>query len=110
MRVQTKTQVKKGDTVMVIAGKERGKSGKVLKVNPDKMTVIVEKVNFIKRHSRPSAKTPQGGIVEKEGPLHVSNVNILCAKCTTSVRIKSKLLDDGKRVRMCARCGEILDR
>ncbi len=109
MSCRVNVQVNKGDTVMVIAGREKGKSGKVLVVNQEKNTVIVEKVNFIKRHSKPTSKAPQGGIIEKEGPLHASNVNIICSKCNVPVRIKKKLLDDGKKVRTCIKCGEILN-
>jgi len=94
---------------MVIAGKEKGKSGKVLTVNRHKGVVIVEKVNFIKRHSRATQKAPQGGIIEREGPIRISNVNILCSKCNSAVRIKTTVLDDGKKVRACVKCGEILD-
>jgi len=107
---RAKINVKKGDMVMVLAGKEKGKSGKVLMVNPEKGTVIVEKVNFIKRHSKPTTKAPQGGIIEKEGHIHASIVNIICSKCNAPVRIKKRLLDDGKKVRACVKCGEILDR
>ncbi|MFC1591522.1 50S ribosomal protein L24 [Thermodesulfobacteriota bacterium] len=101
--------IKKGDMVMVLAGREKGKAGKVLKINPDKQTVIVEKVNFIKRHTRPTQKAPKGGIIEKEGPIRAANVNIVCTKCDAPVRIRKKLLDDGKKTRTCAKCGEILD-
>lgn len=94
---------------MVTAGKERGKSGKVLMVIPEKQKVVVEKINFIKRHSRPTKKAPQGGIIEKEGPLQISNVSVLCPKCNVPVRIKKKVLDDGKKVRICVKCSEILD-
>ena len=107
MASKAKLHVKKGDTVMVISGKEKGKSGKILKINPSKRTVIVEKVNFIKRHSRPTQKAPQGGIIEREGPLTVAKINILCTKCNAPVRIRKQVLDDGKRVRVCAKCGEI---
>ncbi|MEI6125393.1 MAG: 50S ribosomal protein L24 [Pseudomonadota bacterium] len=101
--------VKKGDTVTVTSGREKGKSGKILRVNGEKQTVIIEKVNLIKRHSRPTKKAPQGGIIEKEGPLRVSNVNILCPKCNVPVRTRKKILDDGKKVRVCAKCSEIVD-
>jgi large subunit ribosomal protein L24 len=101
-------RLKKGDTVKVIAGKEKGKTGKVLSTLPEKQRVIVEKVNLIKRHRKPDAKG-KGGIVEKEGPIHVSNVMYLCNKCSTGVRIGYKLLEDGKKVRVCAKCHEILD-
>ena len=106
---RSKIHVKKGDMVMVMAGKEKGKSGKILVVNPEKETVVVEKVNFIKRHSRPTTKAPQGGIIEKEGHIRASTVSIICSKCNVSVRIKKKFLDDGKKVRACVKCGEILD-
>ncbi|MCP4715575.1 MAG: 50S ribosomal protein L24 [Deltaproteobacteria bacterium] len=101
--------LKKGDNVMVIAGREKGKTGKVLSVHAEKQTVVVEKVNFIKRHSKPTQKAPQGGIIEREGPMHFSNVNMLCDKCNAPVRIKKKNLDDGKKVRTCSKCGEIFD-
>ena len=101
-------RLKKGDTVKVIAGKEKGKTGKILSTIPDKQRVIVEKINLIKRHKRPDAKG-KGGIVEKEGPLHVSNVMYLCDKCGSGVRIGYKILDDGKKARVCAKCHEILD-
>jgi len=110
MAHQDKMYVRKGDTVMVIAGKERGKSGKVLSVKREKQKVVVEKINFIKRHSRPTSQVPQGGIIEKEGPIHVSNVKVICSKCNVPVRVKKKFLDDGKKVRMCNKCGELLDR
>ena len=101
-------RLKKGDTVKVIAGKEKGKTGKVLSLIPDKQRVIVEKINLIKRHKRPDAKG-KGGIVEKEGPIHVSNVMYLCDKCGSGVRIGYKILDDGKKARVCAKCHETLD-
>ena len=71
--------------------------------------MIVEKINFIKRHTRPTAKAPQGGIIEREGAIQASNVNIVCSKCNATVRICKKVLDDGKKVRACVKCGEILD-
>lgn len=110
MAERIKLHIRKGDTVKVIAGREKGKTGKVLKVNPDKQKVIVEKINFVKRHSRPTAKAPQGGIIEREGLIHASKLNIVCAKCNDAVRIRKKTFEDGKRARTCAKCGEILDR
>ena len=101
-------RLKKGDTVKVIAGKEKGKTGKIVSTIPDKQRVIVEKINLVKRHKRPDAKG-KGGIVEKEGSIHVSNVMNLCSKCGTGVRIGHKILDDGKKARVCAKCHEILD-
>ena len=101
-------RLKKGDTVKVIAGKEKGKTGKILSTIPDKQRVVVEKINLIKKHQRPDAKG-KGGIVEKEGPIHVSNVMYLCDKCGSGVRIGYKILDDGKKARVCAKCHETLD-
>jgi len=102
--------VKKNDLVKVIAGRERGKSGRILRVFPRKNRVLVEKINFVKRHTRPSGQTRQGGIVEKEAPINVSNVMVICEKCNVPVRIGKKILDDGKKVRMCKKCGEVLDK
>ncbi|KPJ61527.1 MAG: 50S ribosomal protein L24 [Deltaproteobacteria bacterium DG_8] len=101
--------VKKDDQVMVMVGKERGKTGKILRVVPKKERVIVEKVNFVKRHTRPSAHQRQGGILEKEAPIHVSNVMIVCTKCNSPVRVGHKALEDGKKVRYCKKCGEFID-
>jgi large subunit ribosomal protein L24 len=100
--------LKKGDVVMVIAGKDKGKSGKILKTIREKDRVIVEKLNMVKRHQRPDAKG-KGGIVEKEGSIHISNVMFLCNKCNKSVRTGFKILDDGKKARICRACNEILD-
>ncbi len=100
----------KNDQVLVISGDDRGKTGKVLKVLLDKNRVIVEKVNFIKRHTKPRGQKSQGGILEREAPIHVSNVMHLCPKCQTGVRVTVKRGDDGKRERYCARCGEAIAR
>ncbi len=102
--------LKKNDLVMVIAGKERGKSGRILRVFPGKKRVLIEKVNFIKKHTRPSGQTRQGGIVEREAPIHVSNVMVMCEKCNLPIRVGRKILDDGKKVRTCKKCGELLDK
>jgi large subunit ribosomal protein L24 len=102
------TQLKKGDTVKVMAGKEKGKTGKIIKIIKDKDRIIVEKLNFVKRHQRPDAKG-KGGIVEKEGSLHITNVSYLCSKCDAGVRLGHKILDDGQKVRICKKCKEILD-
>ncbi len=101
--------IRKDDMVVVRSGKERGKKGKVLKVITDKDRVVVEKVNFIKRHQKPSGETRQGGIIEREGSLHVSNVMLFCQKCGKGVRTKSNHLEDGNKVRLCAGCGESFD-
>jgi large subunit ribosomal protein L24 len=103
-----KGHIKKGDRVKVIAGKEKGKIGNVLKVEHDGK-LIVEGINKVKRHQKPAGATRQGGIVEKEAPLHVSNVMIMCGKCVKPVRVRSRVLDDGKRVRVCGKCEEHLD-
>lgn len=105
-----KTYIKKGDTVSVLTGKEKDKTGKVLMINTKKGTLVIEKLNLVKRHSRPSKAAPQGGIIEKESSIRISNVNIVCEKCNKPVRIKMNFLDDGKKVRTCVKCGEILDR
>ncbi|MBI2152121.1 MAG: 50S ribosomal protein L24 [Candidatus Rokubacteria bacterium] len=102
--------VKKGDTVMVITGKERGKRGKVLIVLPAKRRVIVEKVNMIKRHQRPTQRLRQGGIIEREGTLNLSNVMVVCGKCDRPTRTGIQMLAEGKKARVCRRCGEIIDR
>ena len=105
-----KTYVKKGDMVSVLTGKEKDKTGKVLMINTKKGTLVIEKLNLVKRHSRPNKAAPQGGIIEKESSIRISNVNIVCEKCNKPVRIKMNFLDDGKKVRTCVKCGEILDR
>ena len=105
-----KFHVRKDDLVQVIAGKEKGKSGKVLKVLPNKNRVVVEKVNFIKRHSRPTGKTRQGGIIQKEAPIHISNVLLLCSKCNRGVRMGKRILEDGKKALVCKKCGELIER
>jgi large subunit ribosomal protein L24 len=102
-------RIKKDDKVIVISGKEKGKIGTVLKVDSEKARIIVEKVNMVKRHARPSAKTAQGGIIEKEAPLHISSVMIVCNKCTEPTRIGKRKLEDGSQVRVCKKCGEPMD-
>ena len=103
-----KPSIKRNDTVVVIAGKEKGKRGKVLAVLPQKGRVIVERVNFIKRHQRPTQRVRQGGIIEREGALHLSNVMLLCGKCGKPTRTGTQVLADGRRARVCRRCGETL--
>ena len=102
--------VRRGDTVGVIAGKERGKRGKVLRVIRESDRVVVEHLNMIKRHQRPTPKLRQGGIIEREGPLAVSNVLEVCARCDLPVRTGVRVLADGRKVRVCKRCGESVDR
>ncbi len=105
-----KFKIRKDDNVIVIAGKEKGKTGKVIRVLPDKAMALVEKLNMVKRHQKPTPKYPQGGIIEKEAPIHISNLMIICDKCKKGVRVGRKFLEDGKKVRFCKSCGEVLDR
>ena len=108
--VSKKSSLKKDDIVQVITGKEKGKKGKVLAFSPETGKLTVEKLNMLKRHMKGDGKSRQAGIVEKEGSVHVSNVLIVCDKCGKGVRIKRKKLEDGKRVRVCIKCGEVIDR
>jgi large subunit ribosomal protein L24 len=105
----SRCRIKKDDKVKVTAGKEKGKIGKVLKVLHEDKRVIVESVNFVKCHTRPGGKTPRGGIIEKEAPIHWSNLMLVCDKCISPIRVKMQHLEDGKKVRMCRKCGEIID-
>jgi large subunit ribosomal protein L24 len=102
-------RIRKGDTVVVLTGKSQGKQGKVIKVIQKKDRVLVERVNMIKRHQKPTQKS-QGGIVEKEASIHASNVALFCPKCKKGARIGYKVHDDGTKVRACRRCGEELDK
>jgi large subunit ribosomal protein L24 len=101
--------IKNNDKVVVLAGKEKGKIGTVLKVDSEKGRVLVEKVNMVKRHTRPGGKQAQGGIVEKEAPIQISNLMIMCNKCAEPTRIGKRVLEDGSRVRVCKKCGELLE-
>jgi len=101
--------VKKNDLVIVKTGKDKGKTGKVLRIAKKKDRLIVEKVNMIKKHVKPSQKT-KGGIMEKESLIHVSNVMIFCEKCSKPVRVGKKILEDGKKVRFCKKCNEVIDK
>ena len=103
--------IRKGDHVHVLSGRDAGKKGRVLSVNPRKNTLIVEHTNIIKRHTRPNpAKNIKGGIVEKEAPIQVSNVQIVCSGCGKHTRIAHQTLPDGTKVRACKRCGATLDK
>jgi large subunit ribosomal protein L24 len=102
-------KIRKDDKVIVIVGKEKGKIGTVLKVDSEKGRLIVEKLNMIKKHARPSAKTAQGGIIEREAPLNITNVMIVCNKCTEPTRIGQRKLEDGSKIRVCKKCGEPMD-
>jgi len=107
--IKNKCQIKKDDKVKVIAGKDRGKIGKVLSLKNKNSRIIIENINMMKKHARASAKHRQGGIIESESPIHWSNVMLMCSKCVTPVRIKMKRLDDGKKIRVCSKCNEIID-
>ena len=102
-------RLRKDDTVMVMAGRERGKTGKVLRVLSEKNRVIIERVNMVKRHTKPRGVQSPGGIVEKEASLHLSNVLPICGRCNKATRIGSRRLEDGRAVRVCRRCQEQLD-
>ncbi|MEW5761938.1 MAG: 50S ribosomal protein L24 [Bacillota bacterium] len=101
-------RIRKGDAVLVTTGKDAGKKGKVLAVLPRRNRVIVEGVNVVKRHTRPTRKVPQGGIVEKEAPIHASNVMLLCTRCHQPTRVARRVLEDGRKVRACKKCGEVI--
>ena len=108
--VAGKCRLRKDDKVKVLTGKEKGKIGKVLRVLPEKERVIVENINFVKRHTRPGGTTPRGGILEKEAPVHWSNLMLVCNKCIKPIRTKMQRLEDGRNVRVCRKCGEIIDK
>jgi large subunit ribosomal protein L24 len=109
MERQTKYRLKKNDIVQVIAGKDKGKTGKVMRLVPKKDRAIVEKINMVKRHMKPSQQVRQGGILEKEAPIAISNLMLVCSKCTDPTRVGYKILDDDRKVRFCKKCGEVLD-
>jgi len=108
--VNNKVNFKKGDQVIVISGDDQGKKGKIVSIFPKKMQVIIEGINFVKRHSKPTQKVPQGGIIKKEGAIHISNIKLICNKCNKPTKIKRDNTKEGKRVRMCKECGEIIDK
>ena len=101
--------IKKEDTVLVTVGKEKGKKGRVLSVMPSKSKLIIEKVNIIKRHMKPNRKYTQGGIIEKEAPVHISNVILVCPKCSKATRIANHVIESGRKVRTCKKCKEVID-
>ncbi len=100
-----KMSIKKGDTVIVLSGKDKGKQGKVLEVNPKEKKVIVEKVNIVSRHTKPRQQGQEGGIIKKEAPLYACKVMRVCPKCSKPTRPASKTGADGKKVRVCKKCG-----
>ncbi len=102
--------VRTGDEVEVIAGKDKGKRGKVISALPREGRVVVEGVNVVKKHVRPNQKVMQGGIQEKAAPIHASNVLLVCPACGRAARTGRRFLEDGRKVRVCRRCGEVVDR
>jgi large subunit ribosomal protein L24 len=106
----SKVHVKKGDNVIVISGKDKGKKGKVIKVIPKKEKAIVEGINMVTKHMRPTANVPQGGRIEQEAPIYTSKLMIVCNKCQKPARLGHKILEDGRKVRVCKKCNEIIDK
>ena len=105
------TSIRKNDTVVVITGKDRDKRGRVLKVVPATNRLIVEGVNIIKRHTKPNPqRSIKGGLVEREAPLHASNVQLVCPECSKPTRIGRKILGDGRKVRICRKCEGVVDK
>ena len=101
--------VRKNDIVKILAGKEKGKVGRVLKIDREKGRIFIEKVNMVKRHVKPGKTNPQGGIVEKEAPLAYSNVLVMCGKCNKPTRIAMRVDESGEKHRFCRRCGDIIE-
>ncbi len=106
----SKLHVKKNDMVKITAGKERGKTGKVLRVFPAKGRVVVESLNVIKRHTRPNQLNPEGGMIEKEAPLSISNVMLVCGSCNQATRTGVRMLEDGSKTRYCKKCNASVDK
>ena len=105
------TPIRRNDNVVVITGKDRGKRGRVLKVDPAKNRLVVEGVNFIKRHTKPNPQRQiKGGVVEREAPLHASNVQLLCPECGKPTRLGKRVLGDGRKVRICRKCEGVVDK
>ncbi|MBI4682320.1 MAG: 50S ribosomal protein L24 [Nitrospirae bacterium] len=101
--------IKKNDTVLVITGDEKGKKGRVRTVEPGNNRLLIESVNIIKKHMKPSKKYSQGGIIEKEASVHRSNVMLVCPKCDKPTRIGNSILENGKKIRACGQCGEVVE-
>lgn len=109
MTSMVKSRIRRDDEVVVIAGRDKGMRGKVIRLLPQEGRVLVAKVNMVKRHTKPSA-AGAGGIIEREAPVAISNVQYFCPKCKAGVRMGIKKLEDGRKVRTCRKCGEVLDR
>ena len=102
-------KIRKNDTVLVIAGKDKGKKGKVRFAYPKDERLLVEGINFIKRHMRATRQVRQAGVIEREAPIHVSKVMLLCSRCNHPTRVGFSILQDGRKVRICRSCGEVID-
>jgi large subunit ribosomal protein L24 len=106
----TKLHVKKDDTVAILSGKDKGKTGRILKVMSEKGRVVVENVNMVKRHTRPNQQNSEGGIIEKEASLDICKVQLVCSSCSAAVRTGMRTLNDDSKVRFCKKCNEIVDK
>jgi len=103
-------RIKKNDQVRVISGKNKGKEGKILRNIPSKDMIVVEGVNVVSRHVKPSQKNPQAGIIKQEAPIYAAKVMLVCPQCGAATRVGSSFLESGKKVRVCKKCNEIIDR
>jgi len=106
----SKMRIKKGDMVRVISGKDKGKEGKVLRNIPSRGMAIVEGVNMVTKHMRPSKKNPQGGIIKQESPIYACKLMFVCPACGKPTRVSRAFMQDGRKVRLCKQCGEIVDK
>ncbi len=102
-------KIRKDDSVLVISGKDRGKKGKVRHAYPEEKKILVGGINFIKRHTRASGRVRQAGIIEREAPIHVSNVMLICSRCNNPIRIGSRFMGEDKKVRICRSCREVIE-
>ncbi|MCK4575224.1 50S ribosomal protein L24 [candidate division WOR-3 bacterium] len=107
--VKSKHRLKRGDIVLIILGEDRGKKGKILSIDKKKDFIIVEGARLAKKHMRPRKQGEQGGIIEKEAPIHISNLKLVCPKCGKSTRVQKSIFENKKRVRVCNKCGEFID-
>lgn len=107
--VKSKYRLKRGDIVLIILGEDRGRKGKILSIDKKKDFIIVEGARLAKKHMRPRKQGEQGGIIEKEAPIHISNLKLVCPKCGKSTRVQKSILENKKRVRVCNKCGEFID-
>ena len=101
--------IKKNDTAIVLSGKEKGKKGRIISVIPSKERVIIENINIIKKHMKPNRQNTQGGIISKEGALHISKIMLVCPKCSKPTRISNTTLENAKKIRVCKKCKEVID-